>query len=182
MDGAIWEEFRNDWESLAYQSKEIMERLNKGSINKPSIFIYENMPLGENAERIVKQRIGQNFFRAAVLSSYENKCCITGISISQLLIASHIKPWECSDIRTERTNPQNGLCLNALHDKAFDKGFITIDKSYNIIVSAKLKESRIDEITKAWIVSFDGKEINLPHRFLPEEHFIEYHNDIVFQH
>lgn len=67
---------------------------------------------------------------------------MTGISISELLIASHIKPWKVSNNEDEKTNPRNGLCLNALHDKAFDRGLITIDKNYKIIVSSKLKEKK----------------------------------------
>lgn len=131
---------------------------------------------------MIKQRVGQYFFRLAVLISYENRCCITGIAVNQLLVASHIKPWKCSNSKTERTNPCNGLCLNALHDKAFDQGLITIDKDYKIVVSPKLKKKKIDEMTNTWIVGFEGKKILLPHRFLPEQQFIEYHNDVIFQH
>ena len=57
-------------------------------------------------------------------------------------MSSHIKPWKVSNAQTERTNPSNGLCLNALHDKAFDRGLITIDYDYNIVVSDKLTKSR----------------------------------------
>lgn len=51
----------------------------------------------------MKQRVGQKFFHDAVFSSYENKCCITGIAVPSLLIASHIKPWRDSDDLTEKT-------------------------------------------------------------------------------
>ena len=98
-----------------------------------------------------------------------------------LLIASHIKPWSVSDEKTERTNPRNGLCLNALHDKAFDKGLITIDPSYHIVFSKHLADVYMDEQTKEWFESYRGKEIILPDKFLPGKDFIEYHNDVVFQ-
>jgi putative restriction endonuclease len=181
MEATIWEEFQTDWESLALESKEILAKLKKENIDSEILSDNEKNPIGEDKERLVKQRVGQYFFRAAVLSSYENRCCITGISINQLLIASHIKPWKCSNIKTERTNPRNGLCLNALHDKAFDQGLITINKEYQIVLSPKIKEKRLDEITKVWIVGYEGQKIILPHRFLPESQFIEYHNDVVFQ-
>ena len=74
------------------------------------------------------------------------------------------------------------LRLNALHDKAFDQGLITIDNEYKIVVSEQLKSNKIDVLTKAWITSFEGKKIILPHKFLPQKQFIEYHNDMVFQH
>ena len=84
------------------------------------------MPDGMDVQKEMKIRLGQYFFRLSVLNAYGNSCCITGIQCPGLLIASHIKPWSVSDSKTERTNPRNGLCLNSLHDKAFDKGLITI--------------------------------------------------------
>ena len=97
------------------------------------------------------------------------------------MIASHIKPWNVSDEKTERTNPQNGLCLNALHDKAFDRGLMTIDSKYQIVLSDKIKDSAMDENTKSWFMSYSGKEIMLPDKFLPRKDFIEYHNDVIFK-
>ena len=175
LERIIWEEFQNDWELLALESKTILENL------KPVDVSIEIIPKGEEKDATIRQRIGQNFFRKAVLNAYDGSCCITAISIPQLLIASHIKPWIFSDIRTERANPSNGLCLNALHDKAFDQGLITIDKEYKIVVSEILKRKTIDESTKAWIISCEGKKIKLPRKFLPAKQFIEYHNDVIFQ-
>ena len=80
----------------------------------------------------IKER-GQYFFRLAVLNSYENKGCITGLPYTELLVASHIKPWKDSDLKVEKTNPMNGLSLNALYDKAFDKGLITITPDYQLM-------------------------------------------------
>ena len=99
----------------------------------------------------------------------------------QLLIASHIKPWNVSDAKTERTNPQNGLCLNALHDKAFDKGLITINNKYEIIISKQMKNTEMDESTKDWFMKYDHKEIIKPDKFFPDPQFIAYHNDVIFQ-
>lgn len=178
MEGVVWDEFHNDWEGLAIESARILDELRHGR-KLPEIQI-GSIPEGEVRERLVNQRIGQSFFRAAVLSSYENRCCITGINVSSFLIASHIKPWAKSDSKRERTNPTNGLCLNALHDRAFDQGFITLDDQYRLVVSSKLKEKRIDECTKNWIVKFEGQEICLPHRFSPQKEFLEYHRDVVF--
>ncbi len=72
------------------------------------------------------------------------------------------------------------MCLNALHDKAFDRGLITITKDYNILVASKLKEAVMDEETSRWIGFYDKKEITLPDKFKPSQKFIEYHNDVVF--
>ena len=85
-------------------------------------------PIGIDKEQTDKNKNRPVFFRMSVLMSYGNACCITGLKNKELLVASHIKPWSVSNIKTERTNPSNGLCLNAMHDKAFDRGLITIDK------------------------------------------------------
>ena len=98
----------------------------------------------------------------------------------ELLVASHIKPWNVSDEKTERTNPCNGLCLNSLHDKAFDMGLITLNKDYKLIVSKEMKHVSMDTVTKEWFHWYEGKKIILPDKFLPGKSFIEYHNDVIF--
>ena len=181
LDEKIWNEFCINWEDLSYQAQKILaERKQTNVENMLKYLEIEHIPAGEDKERMMKTRIGQYFFRLSVLSAYSNRCCVTGMAIPELLIASHIKPWKDSDIQTERTNPRNGLCLNALHDKAFDKGLITIDDKYNIIVSEKLKDTEMDLETKKWIAHYDRHKIMLPDRFFPDKKFIEYHNDMVF--
>ena len=83
-------------------------------------------------ESIVKVRVNQYFFRKTILAAYNNTCCITGINKPELLIASHIIPW--SENEELSVNPLNGLCLNAIHDKAFDCGLIAIRTDLMIIL------------------------------------------------
>ena len=73
-------------------------------------------------------------------------------------------------------NPQNGLCLNALHDKAFDRGLITISRDFKVVLSGKLKE-----VDKNFFKIYESKEIELPQKFYPEKEFLKYHNDVIFQ-
>lgn len=181
MDEKVWNEFYGDWEELSYQAQTILAQKKETSIEEMLDFInIGHIPDGEYRKQMTKIRVGQYFFRMSVLSAYSNKCCVTGLAISGLLVASHIKPWCESDAQTERTNPSNGLCLNGLHDKAFDRGFITLDRNYCIIVSDKIKKADMDEETKEWIQHYDNRKILLPNRFLPGKEFIEYHNDVVF--
>lgn len=143
----------------------------------------EELPVvkGATKEVVTRIRIGQEFFRKAVLSSYDFKCCVTGISIPQFLIASHIKPWRVS-CAEEKTDPHNGLCLNLFHDKAFDFGFITIDKNYKIVVSNQLKHhDLLDAVTEDFIISTEGKQISMPGKFSPSSKMLEYHRDVIFK-
>ena len=182
LDKEIVEEFNDDWEELSYQAQLILSAYKQTDIYalNPEILI-KKMPEGTDIEKETKIRVGQYFFRMAVLTAYGNSCCVTGMKKPDLLIASHIKPWKDSDSKTERTNPSNGLCLNALHDKAFDRGLFTLNKDYRIIISTRLSDVGMDERTRDWLFSYDHQQIMLPDKFLPGKDFIEYHNDVVFQ-
>ena len=182
MDKRVWDKFGQDYTLLA---KIYNELCGNSDYAETKFHIKETLGIensGYDTERIAKERVGQNIFLTAVLSAYDYRCCITGINVPEFLIASHIKPWAESENYTEKINPRNGLCLNAFHDKAFDQGFITIDKYFRIIVSNVLKEnSRIDETTKEWLIDLDGQKINMPDKCQPEIKFLEYHNDVIFK-
>jgi predicted restriction endonuclease len=77
-------------------------------------------------------------------------------------------------------NPSHGLCLNARHDRAFDRGLMTITPEY-VIRFAKQLVSRAKGKKDAAIVSgYEGKSIRLPRRFLPNREFLEFHNKNIF--
>ena len=125
MDKEIWNEYFNRWDILAIDSANILSK-NKNEPIEKMIDIDEDLSFaeGREKERLIKTRVNQSDFRQRILASYNEKCCITGITIIPLLVASHIIPW--SKNKKERLNPKNGICLNNIHDKAFDKGLITI--------------------------------------------------------
>ncbi|MDL2327798.1 HNH endonuclease [Ruminococcaceae bacterium OttesenSCG-928-A11] len=179
LDEEIWIEFNNDWEKLVFEATSALNEYNSSS-DDVSVSDEYNIPVGADVQYIQKARRNQDFFRKAVLSSYQYRCCITGLSVPSLLIASHIKPWKFSNPVTERTNPQNGLCLNALHDKAFDKGLITIDTNYRLILSKELKATYDSSIVEEFFFRFENIKICLPERFSPSKEFLEYHNNNVF--
>jgi putative restriction endonuclease len=175
----IWKEFNNNWEKLAYDSELLLAGYKHTSVEELIDLDEVKIPKeGLEREALVKVRVNQSFFRKTVLASYENKCCITGISIPQLLVASHIIPW--AKDKDNRVNPHNGLCLNALHDKAFDKGLITITPDYNIKISPLLLESKNKEALQ-FILNIPANGIVKPQRFVPIRDFLEYHNNKIFQ-
>ena len=81
----------------------------------------------------------------------------------------------------EKTNPSNGICLNALHDKAFDKGYITIDTNYVIHISKCIKDIFDGKTVDLFFNKYNNTKILLPEKFLPESSFLEYHNNFVFE-
>jgi len=118
---AIWQEFDNDPETLAFESERLLAQFTGRKLEEIAEIDENELPKeGLERERMVRTRVNQHFFRTAVLSAYDFKCCVTGLDVPELLIASHIIPW-AKDAK-QRMNPRNGLCLNALHDRAFDRG------------------------------------------------------------
>ena len=97
---------------------------------------------------------------------------MSGLSEPRLLIASHIVPW--SKDKANRLNPSNGLCLSAIHDKAFDKGLITLSDDFRVLVSTELKRSE-NAFIQTVILPLDGHSIELPERFLPDTNFVARH-------
>jgi hypothetical protein len=177
LDREIWGEFHADWEGLALECSLLMKRLGEG-LDEPAKTTDADEVLdltdftGETRQVLTEQRIKQSFFRRAVLASYRGRCCMSGLAEPRLLIASHIVPW--SKDKTNRLNPSNGLCLSALHDKAFDTGLISLTDDFKVIVSKALKQ-RDDEFIKQVLIPLEGRQICLPERFLPSVEFISRH-------
>jgi putative restriction endonuclease len=178
LDEQVWTDFENNWEELAIQSESLIAALSNVSIEKSLEIEILNFPAGKEREAIVKTRVNQSFFRSAILSSYDSTCCITGLSVPEFLIASHIIPW--SKDMNERTNPRNGLCLNSLHDKAFDKGFISVTPDYEIKISDKLDVKLNEPIVNDYFIKYRNTKIRLPERFMPKKEFLDYHFNNIF--
>ncbi|MCE1247009.1 MAG: HNH endonuclease [Firmicutes bacterium] len=170
LDKEVWNEYFNNWEEMAFQSEVLAGEAELTP--KETAF-----PEGKTADGLVKTRVNQSFFRKMILASYNNTCCITGINIPELLTASHIIPWAAS--QEHRINPQNGLCLNALHDRAFDAGLITINENWQVIVSPQI-EKHPPEAVKL-ITEFKNKKIQLPKRFQPSQEFLRWHREMVWR-
>lgn len=179
LDEEIWNEFNGNWDELAFKSEELIAQFQNKSIEEYDEFNFKDIPEGIDKERIVRTRINQSFFRSAILSSYNIKCCITGLSIPEFLVASHIVPWV--ENKKNRTNPHNGLCLNTIHDRAFDKGFITIGSEYNIILSNFFNDYTEDKSVSDFFFKYQNRRITLPDRFLPSQEFLKYHRENIFK-
>lgn len=173
LDRKVWDSFQQDWSGMADKSEEAFESLmEETQVVVPISGI--QIPNGSSeVERTVKTRRLQTFFRNAVLASYESRCALTGLAIPQLLIASHIIPW--SENETRRADPTNGLCLNVLHDKAFDRHLITFDEDYRLVVSSALKGRDVPEFQSTNFVKIEGSALTLPHRFAPDLEALEEH-------
>ena len=179
LDKEIWDEFYNNWEDLAFESELERARIENRSVLEENFVDINTIPEGKTKEQVVKARINQTFFRKSILAAYNATCCITGLVQAELLIAAHIKPWSIDT--KNRLNPRNGIAINALHDKAFDKGLITISQEYRVKVSSILLHQKKVPVIEQYFLAYHNKEIILPSRFLPDPEFLVYHNEHFFQ-
>lgn len=178
LDREIWKDFYNNWDALAFESEVLLAKYSHTSVEEFHQISEVDLPReGKTREQLIKARVNQAFFRKSVLASYNNTCCITGLQLPELLIASHIVPWSMDE--ANRLNPTNGIALNPLHDKAFELGFLTITPEFYIIVSPillkKTYNNNYDLFDK-----YHNQKMILPNRFLPYKDFLEYHNNERF--
>ena len=159
----------------------VAQETNPQTISKKLIAYFDITKEGEDLLSITKRRKGQDYFRRMILANYRGRCALTGISVPQLLLASHIIPWADKSHKKDRLNPCNGICLSALYDKAFDKALFTISPDdYTIQLSSALREYGTQEYFDKQFGSISGKQITMPIEYKPNRDFLAYHRDHVF--
>ena len=176
LDKQIWDEFYNNWDAALIESEKLLAQIKHTTIEKLNKIEIDDFPIeGKEKERLVRVRVNQSLFRTMLLATYNSKCCITKIANKELLVASHIIPWAKDE--KNRLNPMNGLLLNALHDKAFENGLITITEDYSIKISSLLKDKNAPESIEQLFLCYEGKQIFLPDKFRPSKEFLKIHNE-----
>lgn len=182
LDRAVWAEFFADWDGMVFESERRMAALKEKSLEEVAREEAATegedivLPEGKTREAVVRLRVNQGFFRRTVLSSYDGACCITGLAVPELLVGSHIVPWAAD--AGNRTNPRNGLCLNVLHDKAFDRGLIAVDESYRVVVSSRVRKLGLEQARA--VLEVEGAALRMPRRFLPDPGLLAWHRENVF--
>ena len=186
QDREIYARFAQDWSGLVYAA-ELLWQSNVGEVRGEaseeklrdiqSEFRFNPYQGESETQAIVAQRVGQGFFRRAVLANYAEGCCITGIAEPQLLMASHIRPWGMD--AENRHNPANGILLSATFDKAFDRGLISISRERRVMVSRQLRENDSTE-TRAYFDRYQDASIRPALRFDPGPAFLDWHNRHCF--
>ena len=92
-------------------------------------------------QRMVRQRVGQQAYRQAMLGYWGGACAVTGLALPQALRASHAKPWaECAS-DAERLDVFNGFLLSANLDVLFDSFLVSFAGSGELLVSPAISPS-----------------------------------------
>jgi putative restriction endonuclease len=183
LDTRVWSEFEADPEAIAAEAEEAYATLLGTGETPASADPLADVPTHpegpSEVERLVRTRRVQSFFRTAVLVSYGTRCAVTGISVPELLNASHIVPWAASV--PLRADPRNGICLNALLDRAFDRGLVTFDDELRLVLSPRLMERLPHDQLAADFVRHEGKPMAAPPWFMPSLASLAFHRQNVFR-
>lgn len=180
-DRDIVDEFQSDWEGLAYEAALIRLQLTGADPDLLSVGVGDakwNSDLPTERSANVKVRVAQAFFRESVFSTYDTRCAICDIRQIRLLNASHIIPWSLSESR--RADPTNGLCLCAIHDRAFDRGLLAIDAKFRVVLGHELSARSLGRMHDPLFAQFDGTQIRLPQRFRPDLESLRFHFETIF--
>lgn len=176
-DRRLWERFERNPEEVAFEAEAAYIALT--GKDAPPLGTELKTPEGPSEiPRMVRARRVQSFFREAVLVSYESRCALSDINFPDLLNASHIVPWSADVER--RADPRNGIALNALYDRAFDRGLITFDESLRVVLSRRLQTSDAPGLYREALLALEGRELRIPGRFPPDPAAIAYHREHVF--
>ena len=95
---------------------------------------------GTDVERLVRQRVGQQKFREAMLDYWGGACAVTGVAVPDVLRASHAKPWAECTTDAQRLDVFNGFLLSANLDALFDRFLISFDEQGRLLVSPTLRD------------------------------------------
>ncbi len=180
-DKEIWSETTSDWGHIAAEIDQTVRRLAPTAAEQkvPDPPEADADYSGLTKTALIEARVGQRFFRQAVLSAYDFKCCVTGLAAQELLVASHIVPWRADP--SNRLNPRNGLCLSALHDRAFDQGLIAISESFHLLLSPRISKIKPNRYIDDAFLAYADKLIQIPAKFAPDPAFLKYHRENLFR-
>ncbi len=190
LDQSVWNEYHENFADSIADSEEILRHLfqvaedeelevsGRGGIRVVANSV--SQVVGVDVASMTKQRRGQSFFRDAVLNNYDEQCAVSGIALRELLIASHILPWNSHP--DERLDVRNGIALSRLHDAAFDGGWIAFDDNLCLLLSCRLKGMLSQRILNENFGMFVGLPLRIPTDALPPNPtFLAFHRMEIFR-
>ena len=120
-------------------------------------------------------------FRQAIMRIYDYTCAVCQLRIvtmdgESVTEAAHIIPFKVSG----NNDVRNGISLCQLHHWSFDRGLISVDRNYKVIVSELMSERGP---TKWLLTTLRGKSILLPEgdELYPAQEALAWHREEVFR-
>lgn len=171
-DRRCWEAFHSSPEAVGFESELAVADILRQDPRVSDTVEWEDIA-GLDRSAMTKVRVNQHLFRAMIIAGYGGQCAVCGMSLACLLVASHIVPWAID--ASLRMNPRNGICLCALHDRAFDRGLLLIDPQYQISLHQTVHEHAANPAVQDSLVRHAGSGMRLPERWHPEPELLARH-------
>jgi putative restriction endonuclease len=125
--------------------------------------------------------VRNGLFKRLVPKLYQQQCSFTGMNLSSMykhsfVDACHIIPFS----RTQNDSVSNGIALCPNMHRAFDRGLLSIDENYRILVSQHLTEDKNHPYA---LSGLEGRKIILPQQqnHYPAQQALEWHRSEVFK-
>jgi hypothetical protein len=117
-------------------------------------------------ETQILARRGQGQYRKQLIELWSG-CAVTKCGPTEILRASHIKPWKMCSSHEERLDKFNGLLLTPNLDALFDRALVSFDKQGRILISSRFPK-------KYWANLMISKKMKFA--ILPEhERYLRHH-------
>jgi putative restriction endonuclease len=154
----------------------LVDEVTEQILNEPSIEYQKQIEIADDEEIFVRCGV----FKRVVPKIYDYTCCVSGMRIIsgydiQMVDACHIVPFSVSHNDTI----SNGISLSPNLHRAFDRGLITLDEKYRVVISKSFTEYPSENMLKL----LEGKQILLPkdNKHYPSTENLKWHNDNVFK-
>ncbi len=135
----------------------------------------ENEYAIENRRLEINVRQKQSVFRKDVLRNFQRRCCVSSLTETNLLRASHIVPW--SHRVDSRLDPSNGMCLSVAYDHLFDQGFIGFTESLKVVITPEYK--RFSAPLQGLLKDIDGRQASSPKLRAINSEYLSYHREKI---
>lgn len=131
------------------------------------------------------RRVRSSIWSRRVKQEHRFSCVVPNCDVvgNDFIVAAHIKPDAVAEENTpHRTHILNGLCLCNHCHIAFDKGFISLDDGYNLLVSNAFSTKIQEQHLKTVILSSQNQPIKkrIDNRN-PVLEFVQYHRNNIFR-
>lgn len=169
-----------NWANLNLPTDSLFNEIEEKILNEPSEDYRDEIKVlmqQKNEEEIF---LRGSVFKREIPKIYNNTCCISGMRIDSTLSVSmidacHIVPFSISYDDTIT----NGIALSPNLHRAFDRGLISINDEYRVVLSNSFKEVESNYMIRI----FENKEIQLPDlkNFYPLKVNLLWHKENVFK-
>jgi predicted restriction endonuclease len=128
---------------------------------------------------------GQRYFRQAVLNAYNGRCAVTGLAVRELLIASHIVPWNAAE--QHRLDPRNDRPQRPPRPRLRPRPclpagrLITFDTDLRLVCASSLRDHFVDATVALHFKRYEGYPLTVPTDAAgPKPEHLAWHRENLF--